>query len=144
MKIIFETLFSPAFDVLHSPPIVYMDHTELIFQDLLLYCTKKVPENHNLFFHFRHGGETHFLVLAQTLIYIILFSDTSPSSVPEMEGSCHRSGKEVLGKVYCLQLLNANHLVHTPTVSSYKKSHFWNVKNKCIWTYQLGQYWKTV
>ena len=68
-KIIFETLFSPSFDVLHSSPIVYMDHTELIFQDLLLYCTKKVPENHNKFFHFRHGGETHFLVLAQTLIY---------------------------------------------------------------------------
>ena len=67
-KIIFETLFSPSFDVLHSSPIVYMDHTELIFQDLLLYCTKKVPKNHNQLFHFRHGGETHFLVLAQTLI----------------------------------------------------------------------------
>ena len=46
-KIIFETLFSPSFDVLHSSPIVYMDHTELIFQDLLLYCTKKVAKNHN-------------------------------------------------------------------------------------------------
>ena len=46
-----------------------MDHTEHNFQDLLLYCTKKVAENHNQFFHFRHGGETHFLVLAQTLIY---------------------------------------------------------------------------
>ena len=67
-KIIFETSFSPSFDVLHSSPIVYMDHTELIFQDLLLYGTKKVPENHNQFLHFRHGGETHFLVLAQTLI----------------------------------------------------------------------------
>ena len=68
-KIIFEIIFSPSFDVLHSSPIVYMDHTELIFQDILLYCTKKVLKNHNKFFHFRHGGETHFLVLAQTLIY---------------------------------------------------------------------------
>ena len=54
-KIIFETFFSPSFDVLHSSPIVYMDHTERIFQDLLLYCTKKVAENHNQFFHFCHG-----------------------------------------------------------------------------------------
>ena len=54
-KIIFETLFYPSFDVLYSSPIVYMDHTELIFQDLLLYFTKNVVEN-------------HFLVLAQTLI----------------------------------------------------------------------------
>ena len=45
-----ETLFSPLFDVLHSSPMVYMNHTEPIFQDLLLYCTKKVPENHNHFF----------------------------------------------------------------------------------------------
>ena len=30
-KIIFETLFSTPFDVLHSSPIVYLDHTELIF-----------------------------------------------------------------------------------------------------------------
>ena len=41
-KIIFVTLFSPTFDVLHSWPIVHMDRTELIFQDLLLYCTKNV------------------------------------------------------------------------------------------------------
>ena len=67
-KIISETLFFSSFDVLHSSPLVYMDHTELIFQDLFLYCTKKVAENHNKFFHFRHEGETHFLVLAQTLI----------------------------------------------------------------------------
>ena len=70
-KIIFETSFSPSFDELHTSPIVYMDHTELIFQDLLLYCTKTVPENHNQFFHFCHGGETHFLVVAQTLIYVM-------------------------------------------------------------------------
>jgi hypothetical protein len=67
-KIIFYISFSPSFDVLHSSPVVYIDPTELIFQDLLLYGTKKVPENHNQFFHFRHGGETHFLVLAQTFI----------------------------------------------------------------------------
>ena len=70
-KIIFKTLFSPSIDLLHSSPIVYMDHTELIIQDLLLYCTKKVAENHNKFFHFHHEGETHFLVLAET--YIILW-----------------------------------------------------------------------
>ena len=34
-KIIFETLFSSSFDVLHSSPIVYIDHTELI--DLILH-----------------------------------------------------------------------------------------------------------
>ena len=71
-KINFETLFSPSFEVLHSSPIIYMDHTELFFQDLLLYCTKKVAKNHNQFVHFRHGGETHFLVLAQTLIYTMV------------------------------------------------------------------------
>jgi hypothetical protein len=73
IKIIFETLFSSSFDVPHNPPIVYMGHTELIFQDLLLYGTKKVPENHYHFFHFRHRGETHFLVLVQTLIYVCVF-----------------------------------------------------------------------
>ena len=64
----FETLISPSFDVLHSSPIVYMDRTEPIFQDLLWYCTKKVQKNLNKFFHFRHGDETHLLVLAKTLI----------------------------------------------------------------------------
>ena len=47
--------------MLHISPIV----------DLLLYCTKKVAKNNNQFFHFRRGGETHFLVLPQTLIYHI-------------------------------------------------------------------------
>ena len=69
-KINFETLFSPSFDMIHSSPMVYINHMELMFQDLLIYCTKKVPKNLNHFFHFRHEGETHFLVLAQTLIYI--------------------------------------------------------------------------
>ena len=68
-EINFETLFSPSFNLLHSSPMVFVNHMEPIFQDLLLYCTKKVPENHNHFFHFRHGGETHFQVLAQTLNY---------------------------------------------------------------------------
>ena len=67
-RIFFKTSFSPSFDVLRSSQIVYIDHTELIFQDLHLYGTKKVPKNHNQFFHFCHGGETHFLVLAQTFI----------------------------------------------------------------------------
>ena len=30
------------------------------------------PKIHNQFFHFRQGGGTHFLVLAQTLMYVIL------------------------------------------------------------------------
>ena len=67
-KIYFETLFSFSFAVLHSSPMVYMNHTEFFFPDQLFNCTKKVPENHNDFFHFCHGDETHFLVLAQTLI----------------------------------------------------------------------------
>ena len=75
-KIIFETSFTPSFDVRHRAPIVYIDHTELIFQDLLLYGTKKVPENPNQFFHFCHGGETHFLVLAQTFIYMTINKNT--------------------------------------------------------------------
>ena len=41
-----------------------------IFQDILFYCINKVPKNHNQFGYFRHRGETHFLVLAQTLIYV--------------------------------------------------------------------------
>jgi hypothetical protein len=45
-----------------------MDHTELNFQDLILYGTKNVAKHHNQFFHLRHGAETHFLVLGQTLI----------------------------------------------------------------------------
>ena len=40
-----------------------------IFQDLIFYRTKKVPKNSSQYWYFRHGGETHFLVLAQTLIY---------------------------------------------------------------------------
>ena len=70
-KLNFETFFSPSPAVLHSSPMVNMNHTELIFQDLLLYWTMKVPENPNHFFHFCHGDETHFLVLAETLIYKI-------------------------------------------------------------------------
>ena len=54
-EIDFETEFSPSFDVLHSSPMVYINHMELMFQDLLLYCTKKVPENHNSFFTFVKG-----------------------------------------------------------------------------------------
>ena len=49
-NIYFDILFSPSFDVLHSSPMVYMNHTELIFQDILLYCTKEVQENQNQFF----------------------------------------------------------------------------------------------
>ena len=49
-KIILENLFSPSFDVLHSSPIVYMDHTELIFQDLLLIWTKKIAKKITIIF----------------------------------------------------------------------------------------------
>ena len=38
-------------------------------EDLIFYCTNKVPKNHNQFWYFCHRGETHFLVLAQTLNY---------------------------------------------------------------------------
>ena len=47
-----------------------MNQMEHMFQDLPFYCTKKVPKKHNQFFHLCHGGGTHFLVLAQTLIYV--------------------------------------------------------------------------
>ena len=68
-KIYFESLISPSFDELHFSTIVRMNHMEQIFQDLPFYCTKKVRKNHNNFLHFCHGPGTHFLVLAQTLIY---------------------------------------------------------------------------
>ena len=55
-KLIFETLFSPSFNVLHSSPIVYMVHTEPIFKDLLLYCTRKVVKNHNQYFPLSSRG----------------------------------------------------------------------------------------
>ena len=68
-KFIFNHHFSPSFDELLCSPIVVMNHLEPMVQDLPFYCTKKVPKIHNQFFHFCHGGGTHFLVLAQTLIY---------------------------------------------------------------------------
>ena len=55
-EIQFETLCSPSFDVLHSSPMVYMDHTEIMFHDLLFYCAKKVPESHNHFFSLSSQG----------------------------------------------------------------------------------------
>ena len=68
-KTYFESLISPSFDELHCSTIVHINPMEHMFQDLPFYCIKKVPKNHYQFFHFRHGGGTHFLVLAQTLIY---------------------------------------------------------------------------
>ena len=67
-KTYFKLLIFPSFDELHCSTIVPMNHMEHMFQDLPFYCTKKVPKNHNQFFHFHHGGGTYFLVLAQTLI----------------------------------------------------------------------------
>ena len=49
-----------------------MNHMKHIFQGLPFCCTKEFPENHIHFYHFCHGGETHFLVLAHTLIYDIM------------------------------------------------------------------------
>ena len=69
-KTYFESLISPSFDELHCSTIVHMNHMEHMFQDLPFYCTKKDPKTHNHLFHFCHGGGTHFLLLAQTLIYI--------------------------------------------------------------------------
>ena len=69
-KTYFESLISPSFDELHCSTIVHMNHMKHMFQDLPFYCTKKVPKNHNQFFHLRQGGGTHFLVLAHTLIYM--------------------------------------------------------------------------
>ena len=68
-KTYFELLISPSFVELHCWTIVHMNHMKHIFQDLPFYCTNKVPKNHNQLFHFCHGGGTHFLVLAQTLIH---------------------------------------------------------------------------
>ena len=67
-KIDFESSIAPLFDELHCSQIVHMNRMEPIFQDLPFYCTKKVPKIHNKFCHFRHGGGTHFLVLALTLM----------------------------------------------------------------------------
>ena len=51
-----------------------MKHMEDMFQDLT-FLLQKVPKNHNQFCHFRHGGGTHLLVFAQTLINVLLILD---------------------------------------------------------------------
>ena len=76
-KTYFGSLISPSFDELHCYTIVHMNHMEHMFQDLPFYCTKKVPKYHNHFFHFCHGGGTHFLLLAcvcynQNLLFLFL------------------------------------------------------------------------
>ena len=65
----FEKLISRLFDEVHCSQIFFMIRLVFIFQDQIFYCTKNVPKNHNKFGYFRHGGETHFLVLAETLMY---------------------------------------------------------------------------
>ena len=70
-KTYFESLISHSFDEVHCSTIVHTNHMEHMFQDLPFYCNEKFPKNHNHFFHFRHGVGSHFLVLAQTLIYSI-------------------------------------------------------------------------
>ena len=55
--------------------MIYMDHQFVISSVWYLYfrifyCTNQVPANHNQFWYFCHGDDTHFLVLARTLIYI--------------------------------------------------------------------------
>ena len=64
-----EKISSRSFDEVHCSPFFFIIRLVFIFQDQIFYCTKKVSKNHNKFWYFRHGGETHFLVLAQTLIY---------------------------------------------------------------------------
>ena len=46
----------------------YMIRLVFFFQDTF-YCTNEVPKKYNQFWYFRHGVESHFLVLAKTLIY---------------------------------------------------------------------------
>ena len=75
LKTFCESLISPSFHVLYCSPKVYMKHLEPLFQDLPFCCTKKVPKNHNQPVHFCQGGGTHFLVLAQTMIWYDRFWD---------------------------------------------------------------------
>ena len=65
-----QKLISRLFDEVHFSPIFFIIRLVFIFQDKIFYCTKKFPKNLNQFWYFRQGGETHFLVLAQTLIYV--------------------------------------------------------------------------
>ena len=67
----FQSLISPSFDELHFSTIVHMNHMEHMFQDLPFYCTKKVPKNHNNFFHFRHGVELTSLLSWLHLFYTL-------------------------------------------------------------------------
>ena len=54
----------------------------------------------------------------QPITYIIHFSDTSSSSVTEMEGSCLRSGKEVFKKSVLPATINCSpHSPQTPTLT---------------------------
>ena len=56
----------------YCSPIVNINSIKLIFLDLpsynKTYCNKKLPDNQNKCCHFCHGGETHFLMFAQTMM----------------------------------------------------------------------------
>ena len=65
-----ETLrnVSQLFDEIHCTSKFNMNHKKHIFQDLHFYCTYVVPETHKHFLSLLSRGETHLLVLVQTLI----------------------------------------------------------------------------
>ena len=52
---------------------LYGPHGTYLSGSTFILHLKKVAKNHNPFSHFYHGGETHFLVLGQTLIYNRLY-----------------------------------------------------------------------
>ena len=63
-----------SFNELYYSPIVHIKHMKPIVQDLTFYCTKKIPNKN----HFCHAGETHFGVLAKTLIFPCIALSTDP------------------------------------------------------------------
>ena len=70
----FKSLISSLFYELYCSTIVHLNQMEHMFQDLPFLWHQESTKNHNHFCHFCHGGGTHFLVLAQTLIYILFDS----------------------------------------------------------------------
>ena len=76
-KTYFDSLISPPFDELHSSTIVHMNHMENMFQDLPFLLHQEGPKKPQSIFSLLSRGGTHFLVLAQTLIYIMVISPFS-------------------------------------------------------------------
>ena len=80
-KIDFETLIFHSFEEQQFSPIDHMNHMKIIFQDQPFYCTKKVQQNHNKRYNFCQRVGTPFLVLAQTLIYVVI-QNAQKTTVP--------------------------------------------------------------